>query len=139
VLVLDTHVWVWSVEGDTRRVGRLSRQALSRAESADRIRVSLVSVFEVTALCTVGRLRLAIPVERWVGEALGAAGARLAELTPSMAVDAGSIPDHALADPMDRLLVATARQLGATLLTADSRILSYARETESVRVQDASR
>jgi PIN domain nuclease of toxin-antitoxin system len=137
VFVLDTHVWVWSVEGDTRRVGRRTRQTLARAGLADRIRVSPVSVFEVTALCTAGRLRLAIPVERWVRDALSAAGARVAELNASIAVDAGTIPHNALADPMDRLLVATVRQLGATLLTADSRILSYAHRTASVRVQDA--
>jgi PIN domain nuclease of toxin-antitoxin system len=137
-LVLDTHVWVWSVDGDTRRIGRRSRRTLTRAEIADRIRVSPVSVFEVTALCTAGRLRLSIPVERWVRDALGAAGVRVAELTPSIAVDAGTIPHGALADPIDRLLVATVRQLGATLLTADARILSYARDTGNVRVQDAS-
>jgi PIN domain nuclease of toxin-antitoxin system len=52
-------------------------------------------------------------------------------------MDAGTMPRTALADPMDRLLVATARQLDATLLTGDARILSYARDTGNARVQDA--
>jgi PIN domain nuclease of toxin-antitoxin system len=53
-------------------------------------------------------------------------------------VDAGYIPRTALADPMDRLLVATARQLDATFVTADRAILTYARGGH-VRVHDASR
>ena len=43
-----------------------------------------------------------------------------------------------LGDPMDRLLVATARQLNATFVTADRAILAYARGGH-VRVHDASR
>jgi PIN domain nuclease of toxin-antitoxin system len=63
------------------------------------------------------------------------AGVRLAELTRGVAVDAGFIPRAALPDPLDRLIVATARQLAATLLTADSAILEYAKRTGNVRVQ----
>jgi PIN domain nuclease of toxin-antitoxin system len=62
---------------------------------------------------------------------------RVAELTPAVAIDAGAIPRTALADPLDRLLVATARQLDATLLTSDLQILAYATRTKNVRARDA--
>jgi len=68
----------------------------------------------------------------------GIVRARVVELNGDMAVDAGNIPRSALADPMDRLLVATARQLDATFVTADRAILPYARGGH-VRVHDASR
>jgi PIN domain nuclease of toxin-antitoxin system len=137
VLLLDTHVWVLSVEGDVRRIGRRARQALMRAESRESIRISPASLFELTALHTLGRVRLARPVAQWVDEALDAAGVRIAELSPSIAIDAGSIPRDALADPLDRLLVATARRLDATFLTSDARILDYAASTANVRVHYA--
>ena len=137
MLLLDTHVWLWSVDGDTRRIGRRTRQSLSRGESREAIRISPVSLFELTALHTLGRLRLARPVEQWMQEALEAAGVRIAELSPAIAIDAGQIPRAALADPLDRLLVATARRLDATFLTSDARILEYATSTGNVRVQDA--
>jgi PIN domain nuclease of toxin-antitoxin system len=111
---------------------------LLKAEGKDAIRVSPVTLFEVAALHTLGRLRLSRPLERWVGESLDAAGVRLAELTPSVALDAGSIPRAALADPLDRLLVSTARHLDAVFVTADRQILEYASETGNVRVHDAS-
>jgi PIN domain nuclease of toxin-antitoxin system len=137
VLLLDTHAWLWIVEGDTRRIGRRTRQLVARAETANQIRVSPVSFFEVTALHTAGRLTLAIPAGQWLGEALAAPGVRLAELTPAVAIDAGAIPRTAVPDPLDRLLVATARQLGATYVTADTVILDYAEGTGALRVQDA--
>ena len=138
MVLLDTHVWLWSVEGDARRIGRRTRQLLSRAESREAIRVSPATVFEVAALHTLGRLRLARPLEQWIRESLAAAGIRMAELSPAMALDAGAIPRDALADPLDRLLVATARALQATFLTSDTRILEYAANTRGVRVQNAS-
>lgn len=139
LLLLDTHVWVWSVEGDIRRVGRKARHLLSRAEARDAIRISSATVFEVAALHTAGRLRLARALEQWIRDALGVAGVRLAPVSADIALDAGSIPRAALADPLDRLLVSTARQLDATFVTSDARILEYASATRNVRVHDARR
>ena len=138
MLLLDTHVWIWSADGDTRRVGSRSRSLLLKAEARDAIRVSPVTFFELSALYTSGRLRLARPLEQWVGDSLEAAGVRIAELTSSVALDAGSIPRTALPDPLDRLLVSTARHLDAVFVTADRQILKYASETGNVRVHDAS-
>ena len=135
MFLLDTHVWLWSVDGD-RRLGAGSTRLLERAATHDRIRVSPVSFFEITALHATGRLRVIRPLDQWLHEAL--AQVRVAELTSEAAMDAGHIPRTALADPMDRLLVATARQHDATLVTADRAILAYARGGH-VRVHDASR
>jgi PIN domain nuclease of toxin-antitoxin system len=85
---------------------------------------------------TAGRLRLAQPVEQWIEASLDSPGVRLAELTRGVAVDAGFVPRTARAHPIDRLLVATARQLDATLMTADAGILSYAAQTSNLRVHD---
>jgi PIN domain nuclease of toxin-antitoxin system len=139
VLLLDTHVWIWSLAGDVRRVGRRARSLLSRAESQDTIRISPVTLFEVMALHTVGRLQLTRPADEWIRQAMEFAPVRIAELTPSIAMDAGRIPREVLGDPMDRLLVATAREMEATLLTADTRILGYAARSRTVRAQHAGR
>jgi PIN domain nuclease of toxin-antitoxin system len=136
VLLLDTHVWIWSVQGDTR-VGRRARQLLARAEARAEIRVSVMTVFEVAALHALGRLRLARSLDQWIREALSAAGIYLADISPDIAIDAGVIPRESLADPLDRLLVASARQLDAALLTGDARILDYASGSRNVRVVDA--
>jgi PIN domain nuclease of toxin-antitoxin system len=137
VVLLDTHVWVWSVHGDARRVGRRTRQLLARAETKDAIRVSPVTLFELTALHTLGRIRLTLAPEQWIREALSGGRVRIAELSPRIAIDAGAIPRDALADPLDRLLVATALSHEATFLTSDTRILDYARAVSHLRVHNA--
>jgi len=139
VLLLDTHVWVWALEGDARRIGRRARALLSKAASSDAVRVSPLSLFELTALHVLGRLRLAQSPDAWIRQALQTSGVRIAELSTAAALDAGSIPRSVLADPLDRLLVATARQLDATFLTRDERILAYAASNAHLRVHDAAR
>jgi PIN domain nuclease of toxin-antitoxin system len=139
VLLLDTHVLIWSVSGDERRLGRRTRSLLTRAESRGELRVSALTLFEVTALHTLGRLRLRQDAERWLRDTLDLTGVRIVELSFDAAVDAGSIPRTGLEDPIDRLLVATARQVNATFVTSDARILNYATTQSDLRAHDASR
>lgn len=139
MLLLDTHVLVWTLEGDRRRIGRRTRALLARAEARDAIRVSPVSLFEIMALHTLGRIRLTRRPDEWLDEALADGRVRLAALTRGMAIEAGGIPREALSDPLDRLLVSTARGLDATFLTRDHRILKYATTVSTIRVHDVSR
>lgn len=139
MLLFDTHAWIWTVEANTRRVGARSRRLIAQAEARDALRVSVASLFEIVALHTAGRLRLAHSPEQWIETSIDRAGVRLAEVTRDVAVDAGFIPRTALADPLDRLFVATARQLNATLVTGDAAILTYATRTKHVRVHDLGR
>lgn len=139
MLLLDTHAWIWVSDGDARRVGRRARAAIDKAAARDALRVSVVSLFEIVALHVAGRLRFSRSVERWLDEAQAMAGIRTTEIARAIAVDAGFIPRDALPDPADRLIVATARDLDATLLTGDETILAYAKRTGNVRVQDLRR
>ena len=135
----DTHVWLWFANDDRRHLGRRSLQLVKSAQDRDAVRISPVSLFEIASLYTSGRIRLAVPVERWLAEALTVPGIRIGELTSSAATHGGLIPRTVLPDPIDRLLVATARELDATMLTVDDRILRYAAATDALRVHDASR
>ena len=63
----------------------------------------------------------------------------MVEFSPAIALDAGAVPRTALADPLHRLLVATARQNDATLVTCDERILDYANGHRLVQVHDGRR
>jgi PIN domain nuclease of toxin-antitoxin system len=141
-VLIDTHVWIWAVDGGARLGAkirrRLARPSGRNAGSADRIAVSSASVFEVVALHTGGRLRVTLPVERWVRESIERGGLRVLDVDRDIAVAAGLIPATALADPIDRLLVATAREHDLPLVTADRRILDYGRRTGLVRVVNAS-
>ena len=139
-MLIDTHVWIWAADGDSR-LGVKARRRLDRPRvrySGGRLTISAASVFEVVALHTAGRLRFTIPVERWVRESIERGGLQVLDIERDVAVDAGMIPSSALPDPIDRLLVATAREFDLPFVTADRKVLDYSRRTGLVRVIDAS-
>ena len=125
-LLLDTHALVWLAVGDAR----LSAAARKRIESAaqhQQLWVSAITPWEIGMLVAKGRLILDRDVMDWVGAALALPGIRLAPLDPAVAVASTRLPGELHGDPADRLIVATARHLGATLVTADAALLSYGR------------
>ena len=124
-VLLDTHVWVWLAEG---RAGvRPEAVALmERAGEASLLWVSVISAWEVGMLEARRRLRFDLPCEEWVEKAFGLPGLSLMPLTPSICVRSSRLPGSLHGDPADRLIVATARELGALLLTRDEPILQYA-------------
>lgn len=71
------------------------------------------------------RLRLRVSLDEWVSQALLAPGVRLADLTPEIAIESTRLPGQLHNDPADRILIATARRVGARLVTRDTRILEY--------------
>lgn len=136
-MLLDTHIWLWVAEGEKRKVGGRTVRAIERARTRRQLYVSVLSIFEISALQLAGRLDLATTAENWVRESIEAGELKVLELTASIAIDAGSIPANMLADPCDRFLVASARQHTLPLVTRDVRILDYARTARTVRVVDA--
>ena len=125
VIVLDTHVWVWWLS-DPDRLSRRVVAAIEREVAAgDPVRVSAISVWEVAMLVQRERLRLAVSLERWLDLARAMPELDLVPVTPEIARAAVALPGDLHEDPADRMIVATARELGATLLTKDARLLDY--------------
>jgi len=73
------------------------------------------------------RISLSRSVDEWVTAALTAPGIRMVDLAPEIALDNTRPPGLLHADPADRMIIATARVLGATLITCDEQILTYAK------------
>jgi PIN domain nuclease of toxin-antitoxin system len=125
-LLLDTHVWIWIAFRDTRLSARTLR-AIQRAAAAGDLLVSPISAWEIGLLHGRRRLRLEKPVDAWVEEALAMPGLNVAALSPQIAVASWLLPGPLHADPADRILIATAREADAKLVTADEEILAYAK------------
>ena len=126
MIVLDTHVLVWAVEGD-RRLGTNARAAIEAAERADAIGISAVTPWEIALLAERNRLRLVQEVGTWIAAVLALPGIRLMPIEPAVALDSVRLPGPFHADPADRFIIAAARHSGARLVTADGTILSYAK------------
>ena len=119
-LLLDTHIWVWSLlEPD--RLSRRVRAALEDPEAE--LWLSAISVWELVLLIEGGRVRVRGEPGIWVQGALRASPFREAPLTHAVALESRrvSLPHR---DPVDRFLAATARLLDLALVTADARLLA---------------
>jgi PIN domain nuclease of toxin-antitoxin system len=125
-LLLDTHVWLWLFEGVAAELAPSLVRTLEAAGRDRRLLVSVLSVWEIAMLEARRRVRLSMDCRAWVRRALQAPGLRLHGLTPAVAIESTRLPGTIHGDPIDRLLVATARLTGATIVTRDSRILDYA-------------
>ena len=126
-LLLDTHVWIWVMEGAQREIGRRAREAVEAASASGRLLVSAISVWEVAMLGAKGRIQFSLELGEWIRKGLTAPGVHLVPISPPIAIDSARLPPEAHGDPADRILMATARRSGATLVTRDHRILHCAR------------
>lgn len=124
-LLLDTHVVLWAVF-DEARLGDEAAKAINLASREDRISISAITPWEIGLLVSKRRINLHRDALEWVRGALANPGVRLAALEPEIAVASSNLPFDMHADPADRILVATARHLGATLVTADETLLALA-------------
>jgi PIN domain nuclease of toxin-antitoxin system len=123
LILLDTHCLVWMDQADTR-MGRSARQLADAAIEVTELAVSVISFWEVALLVARGRLGVRRPIARWRHELLERGIVEL-PLGGGTCIAAAQLQGFH-ADPADRFIVATTQTLGATLVTADQRILAWA-------------
>jgi PIN domain nuclease of toxin-antitoxin system len=115
-LLLDTHIWLWTIS-EPHRIGRRTLHSLQ--DAGNELWLSPVSLWEAFLLNRKGRIRIHGDLRAWQSEAT--ARFHEAPLTHEIVMAAEQLPLHP--DPADRFLAATAKVLGLTLVTADSRLL----------------
>ena len=120
MIVLDTHALVWLAEGNSK-LGEKSRSLIDDALKAEELFVSVISFWEVAMLIEKRRLEMQMSVTLW-RKSLIDNGLKEVDLTGDMAVYSANLNDFH-GDPADRMIVATAISLTATLCTADEKIL----------------
>jgi len=135
-LLLDTHVWIWVAENVTAKLSASCAETIRLASRQRRLLVSAISVWEVAILDAKKRISLYTNCLDWVYLGLKGQNIELVDLSPEIAIDSTRLPEGFHADPADRILIATARNRNAILVTADRAILEYSR-SKHVRVLDA--
>jgi PIN domain nuclease of toxin-antitoxin system len=118
--VLDTHVLLWWFEQAS--LSNAHRRTIRKASAAHPLWVSDITLWEIAMLVELGRIRLRLPLREWLDRATAAPLVMRHGISPAVAAEVASFPHTFHRDPADRIIVATARVLGATLLTADQRI-----------------
>lgn len=126
-LLWDTCAAIWIYEK-----ARLAQSAIEAIGEAHRqgipSYISPISAWEIGMLESRGRLQLLIRPERWFANLFDAPGVELADLSPDLLIASSYLPGKPPKDPADRIIAATARDLGATLVTRDRALLDYGKQ-----------
>ena len=123
--VLDTHVWIWWHMNPKKLSDKILR-LLAEPARFEELLLSVISPWEFAKLLEKKRLAISCGPEEWVEQALAMAKLRLVQLTPLIAYRSTILPRPFHADPADRIIVSTAREENAAIISCDERILSYA-------------
>jgi len=120
-LFLDTHVFLWLCL-EPKRLSKEAASAIRRAARRGGMAIASISLWETAMLAARGRFLPHASVGAWLTEALATTGVGVAELTPGIAEQSTLFGSDFPTDPADRIIAATARSHGGSLVTADGAI-----------------
>jgi PIN domain nuclease of toxin-antitoxin system len=122
MIVLDTHIWLWWINNDAKNLGSIRQEQIANAET---VAISAISCFEVAWLERHRRISLPCQSKEWFEMALTQSGLALLPITPAIAIRAVDLPEHH-SDPQDRIIIASAIEHEAKLMSDDSKFAKYA-------------
>ena len=98
---------------------------IENEERYDELLLSAISIWEFSKLIEKGRIGISVNPERWIDDALDIPKLRFVNLTPRIAYQSTVLPKPFHDDPADQIIVATAKEENAIILTKDKRIQEY--------------
>ena len=122
--ILDTHTWIWW-HMNPQKLSQKVKRLIGNANEYEEILLSSISPWEFSKLLEKKRIGISCDPEDWINSALDMPKFRLVPLSPVLAYRSTVLPQPFHSDPADQIIVATAREENATILTKDERILNF--------------
>ena len=122
-ILLDTCTLIFLTE--QTKLAAAAIKAMSAARLEGLTYISPITAWEIGSLTSRGRFQLLIRPERWFANLFEVPGVKLADMSPDLLIASSYLPGTPPRDPFDRIIAATARELGATLITRDRALLEY--------------
>ena len=126
-LLLDTHVWIWLAAGNPI-ISPSTRKAIDKAREREHLLISPISVWEISMLVQRKRIVLEMDVTDWLKQWIELPGILIVEFSFEVALLSNRLPGVIHGDPADRILIASAYEENAVLVTADEKILNFGQE-----------
>jgi PIN domain nuclease of toxin-antitoxin system len=125
-LLLDTCACLWTI---TNEISDTAMAALADAYDAGvAVYVSPITAWEVGTLGRKGRFKSHLTPQRWFETLMDKPGTALADMSPKILLESSLLPGSIHGDPADRIIAATAREYGYTVMTRDRALLEYGRQ-----------
>ena len=121
--LLDTHVLLHWLAGHPR-LTKGQRLVIEEAGAENPLWLSEISLWEIATLHELGRITLDRPLREWLESAAAPPLVQRIGISPAIAAEVAALPGEIHRDPADRIIIATARVMGCSLLTSDRRIIS---------------
>jgi len=125
MLVIDTHVLIWFVNGSKELSSKAKKAIKSVMSKEGEIIISSISALGISMLILKGRLVLSMDIESWLDQVKQIEGFRFMAVNNEIGYKSTILPGEFHKDPADRMIVATARKLAVPLVTADEKIRKY--------------
>ncbi|MES1159032.1 MAG: type II toxin-antitoxin system VapC family toxin [Terricaulis silvestris] len=121
--LLDTCAALWASADE---ISDAAAEALSKASKAGvNTFVSPITAWEIGVMARKGRFRSRLTPARWFERLMSTPGLELAEMPPDVLIASSFLPNFVIGDPADRIIAATAREFGYTVVTRDAALLDY--------------
>jgi PIN domain nuclease of toxin-antitoxin system len=127
MILLDTHIWLWILSGESR-LSNSARTTITSARLQNSLYLSPISMWEIALKAFRGKLKLDRPTREWLPRAIVSSGIQITPITSDVAAESGELPPEFHGDPADRIIAATARNEGFTLITHDKQLLGLAKQ-----------
>lgn len=124
MIILDTNALVWWTTAP-EKLSKKARNAIEKATKENEVLVSSISIWEVYLLIKKDKLRFLIDVDLWREKVEGLPFIQFIPIDNQIASKSVNLPGDFSDDPADRIIVATAKEREAILITSDSRIRKY--------------
>lgn len=125
-ILLDTCAALWIVDGNKSSSARATIAEANRLGVP--IYVSPITAWEIGLSARKGRFKSSYSPRDWFVHLTSMPGTYVAELTAKILLESSFVPGLNETDPADRIIAATAREYGFTLMTRDRGLLDYGRE-----------
>lgn len=126
-ILLDTCAAMW-LAADAP-MAETAMDAIAQGAMADRsLQISPITAWEIGLMARKGRFRSSLSPQRWFDSLRALSGVQVCGLSPEILLGSSFLPGELHGDPADRIMAATARELGFTLMTRDRALLDYAEQ-----------
>ena len=124
-VLLDTHILIYWL-GTDLRLSVEQKRVLEQASPESPLWVSDITLWEIATLYNLKRLSFHLPLRDWLEAATAPPLVQRVGISPAIAAAVAALPSSFHRDPADRIIIASAQLLGATLLTRDKQIIQSA-------------